>query len=275
MPQKTYKPYTPSRRGMTTLDFSDLDKTAPVRSLTSGKKSTGGRNNQGRITSRFRGGGHKRNFRQIDFLRNKHDVPAVVASIEYDPNRSARIALLHYADGEKRYILAPTGLEKGMTVLSGNTADIKPGHAKALRDIPPGIPIHNLELVPGAGAAMVRTAGAQASIRAKEGEHAQVRLPSGEIRLVHLNCLATIGIVGNADHGAKMLGKAGKKRYLGKRPHSRGVAMNPVDHPMGGGEGRTSGGGHPVSPWGQLAKGFKTRKKRKGSSKFIVERRKK
>ncbi len=275
MPSKSYNPYTPSRRGMTVLDFSDLDKVKPERSLTSGKKSSGGRNAQGRITTRFRGGGHKRRYRQIDFRRDKVDVPATVASIEYDPNRTARIALLHYADGDKRYILAPAGLEKGMTVMSGSKAEIKPGHCLQLKDIPPGIAIHNIELTAGKGGELVRSAGNSAVLRAKEGGYAQVRLPSGEIRMVSLNCRATIGTVGNGDHSSQKLGKAGKKRYLGKRPHVRGVVMNPVDHPMGGGEGRTSGGGHPTSPWGQLAKGFRTRKKSKNSSKFIVQRRKK
>lgn len=275
MPTKSYNPYTPARRTMVDADFSDLDKVAPQRKLTTAMPKTGGRNNYGHITSRFRGGGHKQRYRVIDFRREKLDVPAKVATIEYDPNRSARIALLEYADGEKRYILAPAGLERGMTVMSGSKAEIKPGNALPLRDIPPGIPLHNLELRPGRGASMVRTAGAQATIRAKEGDYAQVKLPSGEVRMIGMDCMATIGVVGNADHMTRAMGKAGKKRYLGKRPHNRGVVMNPVDHPMGGGEGRTSGGGHPRSPWGQLAKGFKTRKKKKNSSKFIVERRKK
>lgn len=275
MPTKSYNPYTPSRRQMTTLDNSALDKVKPQKSLTKGKTSTGGRNTHGHITTRFRGGGHKRRYRQIDFKRNKHGVPAKVATIEYDPNRSARIALLNYADGEKRYILAPAGLEKGMTVMSGPGSEVKPGNTLPLSEIPPGIAIHNLELTPGRGGATVRSAGAQAMIRAKEGRFAQVRMPSGEIRLINQNCLATIGAVGNADHLKTVLGKAGKKRYLGKRPHVRGVVMNPVDHPMGGGEGRTSGGGHPVSPWGQLSKGYRTRKKKKSSNKFIVQRRKK
>jgi large subunit ribosomal protein L2 len=275
MPIKTYNPYTPARRTMADADFSDLDKVAPQRKLTTAMPKTGGRNNYGHITSRFRGGGHKQRYRVIDFRREKLDIPAKVATIEYDPNRSARIALLEYADGDKRYILAPAGLERGMTVMSGSKAEIKPGNALPLRDIPPGIPLHCIELRPGRGASMVRTAGGQATIRAKEGDYAQVKLPSGEIRMIGMNCMATIGVVGNADHMARSMGKAGKKRYLGKRPHNRGVVMNPVDHPMGGGEGRTSGGGHPRSPWGQLAKGFRTRKKKKNSSKFIVERRKK
>ncbi len=275
MPLKDFNPYTPSRRQMTVSDFSNLDKVEPERSLTSGKKSSGGRNNKGRITTRFRGGGHKRRYREIDFKRNKIGVAAKVATIEYDPNRTARIALLHYEDGEKRYILAPAGLERGAVVSSGPDAEIKPGNALPLAKIPPGVAIHNIELVPGKGAAMVRTAGGQAIIRAKESGYAQVKLPSGEVRLVNLKCMATIGAVGNSEHMKVSLGKAGKKRYLGKRPHVRGVAMNPVDHPMGGGEGRTSGGGHPQSPWGQLSKGFRTRSKKKQSSKFIVQRRKK
>ncbi len=275
MPLKSYKPTTPSRRHMTVSDFAELTRSKPEKSLTRGKKSTGGRNNRGRVTTRFRGGGHKRKYRVIDFKRDKLDVPAKVAHIEYDPNRSARIALLHYADGEKRYILCPMGLETGMTVTSGPKAELKPGNTRPLAEIPDGMAIHNLELTPGKGGALVRAAGQQAILRAKEGKYAQVRLPSGEIRLINLKCMATIGQVGNAEHMKINLGKAGKKRYLGRRPHTRGVAMNPVDHPMGGGEGRSSGGGHPMSPWGQLAKGYRTRKKRKPSSKFIVERRKK
>ncbi len=272
---KSYNPYTPSRRSMAVSDFSELDKVAPEKTLTQGISKSGGRNHSGHITTRFRGGGHKRRYRQIDFLRNKHGIPATVATIEYDPNRSARIALLHYADGEKRYILCPAGLVKGMTVMSGPDAEAKPGNALPLGNIPPGIAIHNIEMRPGTGGALVRSAGQQAVIRAKEGKYAQLRLPSGEIRLLNLECMATVGAVGNGDHMAQQLGKAGKSRYKGRRPHVRGVAMNPVDHPMGGGEGRTSGGGHPVSPTGQLAKGFRTRKKKKQSNKFIVQRRKK
>jgi large subunit ribosomal protein L2 len=272
---KTYKPTTQSRRHMAVSDFSEITRTKPERKLTRGHKSTGGRNNKGRITTRFRGAGHKRAYRQIDFRRDKHDIPAKVAEIEYDPNRSARIALLHYADGEKRYILCPNGLEKGMTIMSGAKAEFKPGNAMPLDLIPDGIAIHNIEMVPGKGAALARSAGMSGSIRAKEGNYAQVRLPSGEVRMIHRSCVATIGQVGNLEHMKQKFGKAGKSRWLGRRPHNRGVVMNPVDHPMGGGEGRSSGGGHPVSPWGQLAKGFRTRKKRKHSSKFIIERRKK
>jgi len=272
---KTYNPTTQSRRHMAVSEFEELTRVTPERKLTRGAKSTGGRNNKGRVTSRFRGGGHKRAYRQIDFKRDKHGVPAKVAEIEYDPNRTARIALLHYADGEKRYILCPTGLEKGMTVMSGPGAEFKPGNAMALEDIPDGLAIHNIEMVPGKGAALVRSAGMSGIIRAKEGKYAQVRLPSGEIRMIHVKCLATVGQVGNLEHMKTKLGKAGKKRWLGRRPHNRGVSMNPVDHPMGGGEGRSSGGGHPMSPWGQLAKGYRTRRKKKHSGKFILERRRK
>ncbi len=271
---KKYKPTTPSRRQMAVSDFAEITRSTPEKSLVVGKRSTGGRNNLGRITTRFRGGGVKRKLRKVDFLRDKDGVPAKVAHIEYDPNRSARLALLHYADGEKRYIVAPVGLKQGDTVLSGSGAEFKPGNAMALADIPMGMTIHCIELVPGKGAAMVRAAGQSAILRAREGDYAQVRLPSGEVRLVNVKCRATIGQVGNIEHSGIVLGKAGKKRYLGKRPHVRGVVMNPVDHPMGGGEGRASGG-HPRSPWGQLAKGFRTRKKSKGSNKFIVQRRKK
>ena len=275
MPTKSFNPITKSRRYITVLDYAELTRTAPEKSLTKGQKASGGRNNAGRVTSRFRGNGNKRRYRAIDFKRTKDGVPAVVQQIEYDPNRSAFIALLAYADGEKNYILAPEGLTVGQTVLSGEKAEIKPGNALQLRNIPVGLEIHNVELVPGRGAKMVRSAGQVALLRSKDGDYAQVKLPSGEVRLVNLACKATIGKVGNDDHMNVSLGKAGKKRYLGKRPHVRGLAMNPVDHPMGGGEGRTSGGGHPVSPWGQLAKGKKTRCPRKNSKRFIVERRKK
>ena len=275
MPTKSFNPITKSRRYITVLDYAELTRTAPEKSLTKGQKASGGRNNAGRVTSRFRGNGNKRRYRAIDFKRTKDGVPAVVQQIEYDPNRSAFIALLAYADGEKNYILAPEGLTVGQTVLSGEKAEIKPGNALQLRNIPVGLEIHNVELGPGRGAKMVRSAGQVALLRSKDGDYAQVKLPSGEVRLVNLACKATIGKVGNGDHMNVSLGKAGKKRYLGKRPHVRGLAMNPVDHPMGGGEGRTSGGGHPVSPWGQLAKGKKTRCPRKNSKRFIVERRKK
>ena len=272
---KSYKPTTPSLRNMVTVIDESITRQSSEKSLTKGKRSTGGRNNYGRITTRFRGGGVKRKFRTIDFKRNKFGVPAKVAEIEYDPNRSANIALLHYADGEKRYILAPVGLEQGATIMSGEGAEYKPGNALKIKDIPVGVTIHNIELEPQKGAVLVRSAGQQAILRAKEEKFAQVKLPSGEVRYINLECMATIGTVGNVDHRKAKIGKAGKKRYQGKRPHVRGVAMNPVDHPMGGGEGRTSGGSHPVSPWGQLSKGFKTRNPRKSSSKFIIEKRKK
>jgi len=275
MALKSYKPTSPGIRQMTVPTFDELTRTTPEKSLTRGKKSTGGRNNQGRITTRFRGGGVKRRYRIIDFKRNKDGIPAKVAHIEYDPNRSARIALLHYVDGEKRYIICPDGLAQGDTVMSGPKAELKPGNAMSLRDIPNGFSIHNIEMVPGGGAKLVRSAGQSATLRAKETNYAMIKLPSGEVRYIHINCKATIGAVGNAEHFRVNIGKAGKKRYRGFRPHVRGVAMNPVDHPMGGGEGKTSGGGHPVSPWGQLAKGFRTRNKKKASSKFIIERRKK
>ena len=273
MPTKSFNPITKSRRYITVLDYAELTRTAPEKSLTKGKKASGGRNNAGRITSRFRGNGNKRRYRMIDFKRNKDGVPAVVQQIEYDPNRSAFIALLAYADGEKSYILAPEGLEVGQTVVSGEQAEVKPGNAMTLRNIPVGLEIHSIELVPGRGAKMVRSAGQVALLRSKDGDYAQVKLPSGEVRLVNLACKATIGKVGNGDHMNVSLGKAGKKRYLGKRPHVRGLAMNPVDHPLGGGEGRSSGGRHPVSPWGMPTKGYKTRDKKKPSSRLIVKRR--
>ena len=272
---KSYKPTTPSLRNMVTVIDESITRQSSEKSLTKGKRSTGGRNNYGRITTRFRGGGVKRKLRTIDFKRNKFGVPAKVAEIEYDPNRTANIALLHYADGEKRYILAPVGLEQGATVMNGEGAEFKPGNALKIKDIPVGVMIHNIELEPQKGAVLVRSAGQQAILRAKEEKFAQVKLPSGEVRYINLECMATIGTVGNVDHRKAKIGKAGKKRYQGKRPHVRGVAMNPVDHPMGGGEGRTSGGSHPVSPWGQLSKGYKTRNPRKSSSKFIIEKRKK
>ena len=251
---KKYKPTSPGRREMTVSDFSEITRRTPEKSLTEGKRSTGGRNNHGRVTVRFRGGGVKRRYRIIDFRRNKDGMNAVVEHIEYDPNRSARIALLKYEDGEKRYILAPVGLKQGDVVRSGEGAEFKTGHTLCLKDIPDGLTVHCIEMYPGKGAAIARAAGQMAIVRAKENEYVQVKLPSGEIRLIHGMCRATIGQVGNLEHSGISLGKAGKKRYLGKRPHVRGVVQNPVDHPMGGGEGRTSGGGQPVSPWGQLAK---------------------
>ena len=275
MPIKTFRPITKSLRGTSVLDYSELTRSTPEKSLTKGKKSTGGRNNVGRITTRFRGSGNKRTYRMIDFRRNKDGMFATVKHIEYDPNRSAFIALICYEDGEKAYILAPVGLKVGQKVISGEKAEIKPGNALKLKNIPLGVEIHNIEMVPGKGARMVRSAGQVALLRAKDGDYAQIKLPSGEVRMINLECKATIGQVGNLDHMNTSLGKAGRKSYLGFRPHVRGVVQNPVDHPMGGGEGRSSGGGHPVSPWGQLAKGKLTRHPKKPSSKFIVERRKK
>lgn len=276
MAVKNYNPTTASRRGMTSTDYSkEITTTTPEKSLVKGIKSTGGRNNYGRITTRFRGQGNKRRYRMIDFVRAKENVVAKVESIEYDPNRTAFIALLVDTDGEKSYILAPAGLKVGMQVMSGSKAEIKPGNALKIKDIPVGVTICNIELQPGRGAKFVRSAGQSAVLRNKEEKYAQVKLPSGEVRMINIECRATIGQVSNIDHMNVKLGKAGKKRYLGKKPHVRGVAMNPVDHPMGGGEGKTSGGGHPVSPWGQLAKGKRTRSPKKNSSKFIVERRKK
>ena len=272
---KRYKPTSPGRRGMSSQDFASLSTKSnqPEKSLLEKKSRTGGRNANGRITSRFRGGGHKRRYRTIDFKRDKTGVPATVASIEYDPNRSARIALLHYSDGEKRYILSPDKLNVGDQVISAKSADIKPGNALPLRNIPLGTSIHAIELKIGAGGQMARSAGTAAQLMAKEGEWGTVRLPSGEMRKVHLDCKATIGQIGNTEHINVELGKAGRSRWLGRRPHNRGVTMNPVDHPMGGGEGRSSGGRHPCSPWGMPAKGFKTRHNKR-TDKFIVRRRK-
>jgi len=270
---RTINPTTPGVRGRMAPDFSELTRgNQPLKALTEAKPSTGGRNHFGRVTSRFRGGGHKRRFRVIDFRRDKLGVPAQVASIEYDPNRSARIALLHYADGEKRYILWPVGLAVGDTVVSSASADIKPGNALPLRNIPLGTTIHNVELKVAGRAQMVRSAGSGAQLMAKEGEWGQVRLPSGEVRLVHLNCRATVGQLGNLEHNSVHNGKGGRTRWLGRRPHNRGVTMNPVDHPMGGGEGRSSGGRHPCSPWGQLSKGLKTRQNKR-TDRMIVKRR--
>ena len=273
MPIKQYNPTSPGRRFVTTLDFSELTKKAPERKLTEPLRRSGGRNNKGRITVWFRGGGHKRRYRVVDFRRDKKNVPAKVAAFEYDPNRSARLALLHYADGDKRYILAPEGLKLGQTVVAGDSADILPGNALPLKLIPAGTMIHNLELRLGKGAQLVRSAGAAAQLVAKEGDYAQVKLPSGEVRHVHAECVATVGQVGNIEHKNVSLGKAGRKRWLGKKPHNRGVSMNPIDHPHGGGEGRTSGGRHPVTPWGKPTKGAKTRKNKR-TQQFIVKRRK-
>jgi large subunit ribosomal protein L2 len=270
---KAYKPTSAARRYYSVSDFKEVTKgKKPEKKLLEHQTSTGGRNAHGRITSRFRGGGHKQRYRIIDWRRDKNGVPAAVASIEYDPNRTARIALLHYVDGEKRYILAPDGMNVGDKVLSHKSADIKPGNALALRHIPLGTTIHNIELKKGKGAQLVRSAGSGAALMAKDGDYAQVRLPSGEVRMVHLDCLATVGQVSNIEHANISIGKAGRSRWLGKRPHNRGVTMNPVDHPMGGGEGRTSGGRHPCSPWGQLAKGLKTRNNKRTDG-FLVKRR--
>jgi large subunit ribosomal protein L2 len=268
------KPITPGTRFMSISTFEEITRTTPEKSLLAPLKKSGGRNNLGRVTSRHRGGGHKRQYRIIDFKRDKHGVPAKVYSIEYDPNRTARIALLHYADGEKRYILAPNGLKVGDVLMSGENAEIKVGNALKLKNMPLGSFVHNVELKPGKGGQLGRAAGSSLQLVAKEGKYGTLKLPSGEVRLVNLECMATYGVVGNSDHLNISLGKAGRSRWLGRRPHVRGVAMNPVDHPMGGGEGKTSGGGHPVSPWGQKAKGLKTRKKRKPSDKLIVKRRK-
>jgi len=272
MPIKKYQPTTASRRFMTVVTRDEITRQAPEKSLTAGKKRSGGRNSLGEITIWWRGGGHKKSYREIDFKRDKAGVPAKVAAIEYDPNRSARIALLHYADGEKRYIIAPAGLAVGRTVVSGPEADILVGNALPLKNIPAGTIVHNIELKPGKGAQMARSAGAQAQLVSREGGVALLKLPSGEIRRVAVECMATIGQVGNLDHENESHGKAGKSRWLGKKPHNRGVVMNPVDHPHGGGEGKTSGGRHPVTPWGQPTRGFKTRNNKR-TDKFIVSRR--
>lgn len=267
------KPTSAGRRFQTISTFSEVTRSTSEPSLTEGLNKKSGRNHYGRITSRRRGGGHKRSYRIIDFRRDKTGIPAKVAFVEYDPNRSARIALLHYADGEKRYILAPLGLSVGDQILAGDTADIKPGNALVLSKIPVGTVIHNIELHPGRGGQFCRAAGAYAQLVAKEGAYALLRLPSGEVRKVLSHCMATIGQVGNIHHEKIALGKAGRSRWKGKRPEVRGVAMNPVDHPLGGGEGRSSGGRHPCSPWGIPSKGYKTRSPKKPSSKFIVKRR--
>ncbi|AEX85293.1 50S ribosomal protein L2 [Marinitoga sp. 1135] len=271
---KKFKPITPSRRFMIITDFSEITKDTPEKSLIKPLKKTGGRNSYGRVTMRHRGGGHKRRYRVIDFKRDKFGVPAKVVSIEYDPNRSARIALLVYADGEKRYILAPKGVKVGETLVSGPDAEIKPGNALPLENIPVGTIVHNIEFEPGKGAKIARSAGTYAQLMAKEGKYALLRMPSSELRKVHIKGMATIGMVGNEDHINEVFGKAGRTRWLGRRPHVRGMAMNPVDHPMGGGEGASKG--HiPRSPWGTPAKGYKTRRGKRKSDKFIVRRRKK
>ncbi len=271
---KTFKPVTPSLRWTNTQDFSEITKTKPEKSLLTRHVKTGGRNNQGTITTRHVGGGHKRMYRVVDFKRDKKEIPARVAAIEYDPNRNARLALLFYKDGEKRYIIAPSDLKVNDVLLSSAKAEVAPGNTLPLKDIPIGVPIHNVELFKGRGAQLVRSAGSQAVVMAKEGHHAHVKLPSGEVRIIDLECVATIGQVGNSEFENTSLGKAGRKRWSGRRPRVRGVAMNPVDHPMGGGEGRSSGGRHPCSPQGLLAKGLKTRRKGKPRD-YILKPRKK
>src|SRR5437016_4885875 len=273
MPVKTFRPLTPSTRYIAFADYSDITKTTPEKSLVQTRKRTGGRNMYGRVTARGIGGGHKQKIRLVDFKRTKHGVEATVAAIEYDPRRTARLALLEYKDGEKAYIIAPSGLQVGAKLMSGPTAPAEVGNCLPLRTVPVGLPIHNIELVPGKGAQMVRSAGGAATLMSRDEGYAQVRLPSGEIRLIHENCYATIGQVGNVEHENVVLGKAGRSRHRGIRPLSRAVAKNPVDHPMGGGAGKTSGGGHPVTPWGVITKGYKTRVKHKSSSRFIVVRR--
>jgi len=274
MANKIYKPITAGRRGMTVADFTDVTKSAPEKSLIVSMKKSGGRNSNGRITMRHRGGGAKKKYRIIDFRRDKRDIPAKVVAIEYDPNRSARIALLSYADGEKRYILSPVGMTVGQSVMSGEAVEVSPGNAMPLRNMPLGTEIHNIELMPGAGGKIVRSAGAVAQLMARDGMHCQVKLPSGEVRMIHKDCFATIGQIGNLDHEKVQLGKAGRVRHMGFRPHVRGTAMNPVDHPHGGGEGRTKGGRNPVSPWGWCTKGMKTRNNSR-TDRFIVKDRRK
>jgi large subunit ribosomal protein L2 len=274
MPIRQYKPTSPGRRFQTVQTFDDITSSTSYKPLTEPLKRTGGRNNRGEITSWWRGGGHKRNYRVIDFKRDKKNIPAKVATVEYDPNRTARIALLTYADGEKRYILHPLGLKVGDSVISGDSADILPGNCLPLKSIPLGTMIHNVELKQGRGGQIARSAGSSVQLVAKEGLYASVKMPSSEIRLISIECLATIGQVGNLDHENVSIGKAGRSRWLGQRPHNRGVVMNPVDHPLGGGEGKSSGGRHPVTPWGKPTKGYKTRRNKR-TTRFIVERRKK
>jgi len=273
MALKKYAPTSPGMRSRLGQDFSEITKTTPEKSLTTHKKRISGRNNHGRITVRRRGGGHKRQYRIIDFKRDKDGIPATVAAIEYDPNRSANIALLNYIDGEKRYIIAPEGIKVGDSLMSGEGAEIRTGNALPLKNAPLGAMVHCVELYPGRGAQIARSAGASVQLMAKEGDKALVRLKSGEVRQVPVTCKATIGVVGNSLYEGMSIGKAGRSRWMGKRPKVRGVAMNPVDHPHGGGEGRTSGGRHPVTPWGVPTKGYKTRKRKKASDKQIVKRR--
>ena len=272
MPLKTYRPTTPSNRYRTVSDYSDITSEKPVKALTTRRKEKGGRNAHGRTPMRYRGGGHKRRYRSVDFRRDKTGIPAKVATIEYDPNRSARIALLNYADGERRYVIAPDGVKVGDTLVASNDADIRPGNAMALRAVPLGSSVHSVELFPGRGAKVARAAGTMCQLVAKEGDYALLRMPSGEVRRFHINCSCVIGQVGNLEHENIVIGKAGRNRWLGVRPHVRGVAKNPVDHPMGGGEGKSSGGRHPTTPWGKPTKGYKTRRN-KATSKWIVRRR--
>ena len=272
MPIKIYKPTSPARRYHTVLVNDDITTSKPHKPLVEKLDQSGGRNNHGEITSWWRGGGHKRLYRIIDFKRDKLDIPGTVATIEYDPNRSSRIALISYADGEKRYILQPAGLKVGDKIIASENADILLGNALPLKNIPLGTQIHNVELRPGKGGQIARSAGSSVQLVAREGDYASVRMPSGEIRKINMECFATVGQVGNIDHENVSIGKAGRSRWLGQRPHVRGVAMNPVDHPLGGGEGKTSGGRHPVTPWGQPTKGYKTRR-RKDTDRFIVQRR--
>lgn len=271
---KKIKPVTPGTRFKSNYTFEEITKSTPEKSLTVSLRKSGGRNNLGRITARHIGGGHKRRYRIIDFKRDKHGIAAKVFSIEYDPNRSARIALIHYADGEKRYIIAPNGLKVGDSISSGSGSEISVGNTLPLKEMPLGSFVHNVEIKPGKGGQLGRSAGSSLQLMAKEGNFAQLKMPSGEVRMININCLATYGMVGNSEHENISLGKAGRSRWLGKRSYVRGVAMNPVDHPMGGGEGKTSGGGHPVSPWGQKSKGLKTRKRKNPSNKYIIKRRK-
>jgi large subunit ribosomal protein L2 len=274
MPFRTLKPTSPGTRFQTVPIFDEITTQEPYKPLVEPLHSTGGRNNAGHLTSWWRGGGHKRMYRIIDFKRNKYDIPAKVATIEYDPNRSARIALLTYADGEKRYILQPVGMKVGDTIISGQNVDILAGNALPLKNIPLGTLLHNVELKPGKGGQIARSAGSSVQLVAKEGDYASVKMPSGEIRKINMECFATIGTVGNIDHENVSIGKAGRSRWKGQRPHVRGVAMNPVDHPLGGGEGKTSGGRHPVTPWGMPTKGYKTRNS-KSTDRYIVQRRQK
>lgn len=274
MAVKAFKPTSAGRRFQTVSDFEEITKSTPEKSLLAPLKKSGGRNNNGRVTARYIGGGHKQRYRIVDFRRDKHDIAAKVVSIEYDPNRTSRIALLQYKDGEKRYIIAPAHVKCGDEIMSGETAEIRPGNALPIKKIPVGTMIHNIELRRGKGGQLVRSAGSSAQLSAKEKTYAHVKMPSGELRLVHIECYATIGQVGNGDHANISIGKAGRNRWLGKKPHVRGVAMNPVDHPMGGGEGRSSGGRHPCTPWGKPTKGYRTRKNKRTNN-FIVRRRNK